>query len=405
MKTAAAATLFAAVVLFGVYWLVAGPGMFGALKAKGLLRHSWLIFGGIVLVFSAITWMAAFFLRPGLTEIEHFSIVDIDTTSTGPALIRAQSYFSLFIPKHGTVDIAIDAAKDRPNQNTLSSPGLPGSDRSSFVDERRYTINTLAVGAAPGVPVRSTAKQFEAQYCDIIDNSSYSRRWAPPVGKLKLQYGWPSGQLTHNLPGTLTNVRVIYCEGDGATPYMGKYSGATDWAPGAALKIVPPEGKVALVVAPNKVDRPQLRAKTRTNKNPNGWEQRRMNEEGHLGTLVSRQSGESETTDETGKAQAIAPSGSVTVDRLEMMTFFNMLPPPDFMIDESETNLYGSSTTHLNRSVARTADLTHLTASRRVIIIGHLEKNSPIPVPITVEGSEPASSGWTMVRFVLPVED
>jgi len=401
MKTTAAATLFAAVVLFGVYWVVAGPGMFAALKTRKMLHHSWLVFGVVVLLFSAVTWLAAMFMRPGQTEIEHFSIVDIDASGPGPALIRSHSYCSLFVPRHGSVDLAVEVPKDRANGNALASPGLPGSDRSSFVDEQRYTINTLAVASSPAVPIRSTAKQFEVQYCDILDDGPFARRWSRPDGKLRLTSGWPTGELTHHLPGMLTNVRVIYCPGDGMPPMLTMM--ADKWEPGTVLSIRNAT-TTKLVVNPNLVVKPGGRTKSELHTKPNGWEARTIGDEGYLGAIIKSIIGDRRETDDEGQVKVVDPGAPAIVNRLELMTFFSMLPPPNFMADD-DGNVLGSRTpVHFVRSIARTADLSHLTSLRRVIILGHIDKNSPLPAPVTVDGDEIDSSGWTMVRFVLGVE-
>ena len=403
MKSKAAVTVFAAVVLFGVYWLVAGPGLYSVLKSRRMLHHSWLIYAGIVAVFSALTWLAAMFMRPSLAEVEHFSIVDIDSSSRGPAQIRSHSFFSLFVPKHGTVDVAIDAGKDRSNLNAMSSPGLPDGDKGSFVDERRYTINTLEPTRAGGVPMRSTAKQFEAQFCDMLDMSPFARRWMPPEGSVKLVSGWPTGELTHSLPGTLTNVRLIYCAGDGK---MAELWNAADrsWKNGTPLKIARPLSKLPLVQSPQKLLNPSLRTKSKDNPTPNGWEKRALSAEGFLGAHMQEMGGRRSDSKEDDEAKKLLDPGASTIVRtLEVMTFFNMLPPPDFMVADDADFMW--SPVHFTRRIARTADLSHLTAGRRLIILGHLEDNSPLPLPLKVDGQEVDSHGWTMVRFVMAVEE
>lgn len=403
MKSKAAVTVFAAVVLFGAYWLVAGPGLYAALKSRRMLHHSWLIYAGIVAVFSAVTWLAAMWMRPSLAEVEHFSIVDIDSSSRGPAQIRTHSFFSLFVPKHGTIDVAIEAGRDRTNHNTMGSPGLPDGDKSSFVDERRYAINSLEPSKADEVPMRSTAKQFEARFCDILDMSAFSRRWMPPEGSVKLVSGWPTGELTHSLPGTLTNVRLIYCSGDGKMAELWNAENRS-WKNGDTLKIARPQSKLPLVQTPGKVLNPNARTKTKDNPTPNGWEKRTLAAEGFLGAHMQEMGGRrSDSKEDEETKKLIDPGASTIVRTLEIMTFFNLLPPPDFMMDDDHDFLW--TPVHFTRRIARSADLSHLTAGRRLIILGHLEEDSPLPLPLKVDGAEVESRGWTMVRFVMAVED
>lgn len=403
MKATAAVTVFGAVVLFGIYWVVAGPAMFATLKSRKILHHSWLVFAGVVVFFSAVAWLAAAWLRPGATQIEHFSIVDIDSSQRGPAQMRAYSVMSLFVPEHGNVNVAIADAKDRSNLNALASPGLPDGDRTSFVGERRYSFNTLAPSAMPGVPMRSTAKQFEAHYCDIIDGSPFARQWSPPTGGLKLVNGWPSGRLTHDLPGTLTNIRLIYSAGDGKMAEVWNPADRT-WRPGQTLVVSRPATKLPLVMAPELVTNEKRRKATERNPRPNGWENRSLGAEGLLGAHMSNMGGRrSDSEQDETTMKLVDPGAGTIVITLEMLSFFSMLPPPDFMLPDDPQ--FSWSPVHFSRRIARGIDLTKLTAQRRLIILGHIETDSPAPVPMTVDGGQVKSKGWTMVRFVMNVED
>jgi|GEM_PF-3544349 len=403
MKATAALTVFGAVVLFGIYWVVAGPASFAALKSRKMLHHSWLIFACVVIVFSAVTWLAAAWMRPSNTQIEHFSIVDIDSSQRGPAQMRAYSVMSLFVPVHSTVDVAIADTKDRSNLNALASPGLPDGDRTSFVGERRYSFNTLAPSSMPEVPMRSTAKQFEAHYCDIIDGSAFAKQWSPPTGSVKLVDGWPSANLTHDLPATLTNVRMIYSAGDGQMAQLWS-SGDRTWKRGATLVVGKPDLKLPLVIEPVLVTYPNRRIATKDNLKPNGWETRSLRGEGVLGAHMADMGGQQSDTKQDEKTQKlIDPGASSIVRTLEMLSFFDMLPPPTFM--KPDDVQFSWTPVHFSRRIARSADLTKLTAQRRLIIMGHIETDSPVPVPMLVGGEQIKSKGWTMVRFVMNVEE
>jgi hypothetical protein len=76
------------------------------------------------------------------------------------------------------------------------------------------------------------------------------------------------------------------------------------------------------------------------------------------------------------------------------MTFFGAVPPPDYEMDRGqyEMNVF-------SRSMTRDLDMTHLITGRRLIVIGHL-RDSPSPVPLTVDGETIPSEGWTVVRWI-----
>ena len=52
---------------------------------------------------------------------------------------------------------------------------------------------------------------------------------------------------------------------------------------------------------------------------------------------------------------------------------------------------------------AASLDLSHLTATRCVILMGHLP-DAPLPAPLTVARSEPPSRGWTTVRVIFDLK-
>ncbi len=408
MKKTAASTLLLAFVLFIAYWVLAGPGVFGFLKSRGKVHHAWLGFGVVVVAFSAITWFGAMFLRPSLTQIEHFSIIDIDASPRGPALVRTHSWFSLFLPRHAGIDVAVDAGQSAPaptNPHSLASPGLPGADRSEFSDRQQYTTHVHSPGVMPGVPMRATAKQFEADYLDVVMPQMEERGWTSPAGAVREEKGWPAGKLTHSLPGTLKNVQVVFCRGNGIAQV---WAHPEDWGKGEALDLTKRKNVPMSLVAnvPHKKTEAKPWKPPKPGMKATGWEDRAIQGEGDLGERL-HQIGGGKVDDEeeaVGKAR-VDPGTPHVVNALMLFSFHSMLPPPDFLVDQSDHLGFGNSPAHWVRTTGRHLDLSALTVLRRVIIIGHLDEGSPMPTPIRVDGDEVESRGWTMVRFILPVQE
>ena len=100
-----------------------------------------------------------------------------------------------------------------------------------------------------------------------------------------------------------------------------------------------------------------------------------------------------------GSVQGMVPSASDMAPRIEMLSFFDMLPPPDFrdVMGLRRPEAY-------KRAVGRGLDLSHLTAMRRLILIGHLEEG-PNPTPLRVDGRRLPARGWTVVRWIAPVAE
>ena len=80
-------------------------------------------------------------------------------------------------------------------------------------------------------------------------------------------------------------------------------------------------------------------------------------------------------------------------------------PPPNFIDDARDFSGAGIASVHFSRATGRDLDLTHLLATRKLIIMGYMPESSPLPLPLTVDGETPRSNGWTTVRFILPVEE
>lgn len=375
MQNTAGPALLWAVIVFTLYWVLAGPVASVVLKRKGLLQHSWLVFIAVVLVFSVIAWGGAAILQPRQMSVAHFSVIDYDARTDQA---RTHSWFSLYVPSFGEAQVAVGEA-DELTQNTLASPGLASDQQTGgFLDPKSYVVN----GGQPqamAVPVRSTAKQFEMDYRGPLatyETNEDVGRWVMPQGQLYVdQTFWPRGELSHGLPGDLENVLILYCPGDGQNPWVWRYG---DWPAKTILRMSAPNEMTPARQADRLVKAPPA---MRYDKD------RKWKTEGFLGQLISQHPGE---VDLLGGSVA----SNVAVQLVEMLSFYSALPPPNFR----ETSFAQDITTY-HRTLGRSLDITPLTAGRRVIIIGYLP-NSPMPAPLTVDEQPVDSAGWTVVRWI-----
>jgi hypothetical protein len=379
MRNTATPALLLGIVLFGLYWLAAGPLAFAALRRRGLAHYSWLAFLAVVLVFSAVTWGGAWLIRPRAEAVAHFSVVDVDG-QTGLAHVR--SYLSVFVPQFGRAEVAVDP--DHPEaDNVLASPGLlPRLDEGRFLDPQSYAVDAASPSAA-SIPVRATAKQFEIDFLGRLDGpaTGLSDAWVFPAGNVAIENGWPAGSLLHNLPGSLRNVLIVFCHGDERRPpWVWRLRG--DWPAQQVLQLRPPtEAQDAADVL---VRRPVLYVKDRV------WRA-----EGFLGQLIDQKPGD--LFKEVDDPLAVVAADDVKVRLIEMLTFYDALPPPNFR----DTNWV--SATVYERALGRSFDRTPLIAGKRIMIIGHLE-NSALPVPLTLDGRAVDSHGWTVVRWICELQ-
>ncbi|HEX7008440.1 MAG TPA: hypothetical protein VF184_00565 [Phycisphaeraceae bacterium] len=374
MRNTVTPALLTAIVVFGLYWLLAGPVGFAFLKHRGALRHSWMIFLATVLMFACISWGGAYLMRPREASIAHLSVIDANAR-LGEAHVR--SWLSLFVPGFGATEVALEPQSPQA-PNTLASLGFEAAgDVAAFLDPQAYTVDAAEPDRLR-LPIRATAKQLQADFLGplpILEQDGQETAWVMPQGDIHLEQFWPVGELSHGLPGDLRDVLVVYCPGEGQSPWVWRHG---TWPAKTILKLGPPKSAYRLVQRPASFNQPRQ------------WEA-----EGYLGQLIGQKAGQ--------RHLDLAPSQIPLADNeiiqfIEMLSFHAALPPPDF-----RQVGFGQFPVVYRRTAARRLDLTPLTAGRRLILIGYLD-HSPTPLPITVDGQRVPSNGWTVVRWVYDLE-
>jgi hypothetical protein len=346
---------------------------FAVLKFKGQTRHAWLLFVAMVVLFSAVCWGGAMVVRPSQSAIAHVSILDIDASSNK---VHVHSWLSLFVAHHGRVTVALDPDRKEGNRNTLSTAGLPATELgATFLDPQSYTIAAGAPHQA-SVPYRSTAKLFELDYEGRLNAEPDANgvQWVlPQTYRLQLNNnGDPVGQISHGLPGTLTDVLLVFCRGGGKEPSVWKYG---TWKRNQILQI-----DKAMAI------QPQLLARKYTVDKKPEWR-------GHLPKLLRLNSSVLENM-LTGEPLRRSLAGNELVTFSELLSFYSVLPPPKYWTED-----INSISKRYYRSVGRELDLSHRLSSRCLILIGYM-KDAPLPAPVTIDGRRVKGSGWTMVRWV-----
>lgn len=379
----AAPALLLAIIIFALYWLIAGPISYAYLKSKGKLHYSWMAFLVVVAVFNVIAWGGAVLLRPRTAALQHVSIL---THETGTGWTRTHSWLATFIPRFGRVPINITPPDGLGNFTTVTTSGVLDSDETNtFLDPQSYTVDTMNP-ADREVPMRATAKEFEIDYATrlVAGGDGLSKDWVPPQGTLRNDDGFPSGALVHGFPADLTDAFVVYSPGNGQSPWAWRIG---TWAVGSALKF---EGKL-----PSNA----VRMLTPPPPNREAWG-------GFLGQLFyDRKPGWGTLMGFAGgQAMQQSPTTNASdqeIYAVEAMTFYDALPAPDTKPRDMQN--FTDLPLTVIRSAGRIYDLTEQLALRRVLIIGHI-RDGPLPVPLKVDDRTLPSRGWTVVRILVPVE-
>ena len=206
--------VFFGLVVFLIYWVLAGPGGFALLKSKKKSQHAWVGFVLMIAIFTSAAWLGALFLRPKKVDITHLTLLE---QVYGQTQSRARSWMSVMLPSYGQSEISLPDPSESGvlATNRLSSlitPWQPSTTSASIVngfpDNTGYRIESRSPESIR-VPTRATVKDFRVDWGGVsdwsmphpvIDTESFIEK------PLILNGNEVSGELVHDLPGELTRV-------------------------------------------------------------------------------------------------------------------------------------------------------------------------------------------------------
>lgn len=368
-------------VVFVVYWVIAGPGGYALLKRRGWSRHAWLGFLGASLAFTALAWGGATLLKPKRVEISHLSVLD---HVYGERVQRVKTWASVLVPVYGDATVALesdDAAASGSRFVQAVAPWEPPQSsglgsRGSFPDQRAYTIDARSPEALT-FPARSTVKQVQMDWAGGLAWESIS----PIVGEDESPFGAIrftgegstsvlEGRLVHGFPGRLENVHVVL--------FREQAPVARSLMPGLLLARV------------------------------NSW---------YYGEWEPGQAMDLEAVTALARNASIAdklkppsasPTGAVSgrlLERFQWLAFYNLTEPPDYAATRGR--MEGAPLAL--REASHGLDLSRWSTRPSVVVLATLslegENATPAPVRVATNGDprEPWSAGATVVRWVYPL--
>ncbi len=378
-------------IVFVIYWIVAGPGGFALLKQRGQAKHAWVAFLAASMLFTALAWGGATALRPKRVEISHLSFVDY---VFGQRIQRVRTWASILVPVYGNAtvwlesDDAASTSSSRFVQAVAPWESPKTLSRGSFPDARDYPIDSRSPDRLT-FPARATVKQVQLDWAGGLewqsirpvtaDNQDPFRaiRFTPPGTKADPGSQPPilQGKLIHNLPGTLEHVQVIVfrrqiavhgslARGTLLTTANAWAPQPNDWPPGVPLDL-------------------EAITSTRTSN--------------FILTLDNLVKGSSSNED--------LPDPNSRADRFTWLAFFNLLGPPTKTIN----TLFQSPVAR--REVTHALDLSRWSTRPCLVVIGTLniegKESMPEPFGVATNGTtrEPRITGTTIVRWVYPLPD
>jgi hypothetical protein len=388
-RSQASAGLLLALVLFIVYWLVAGPAGHWMLSRMGLVRHSWVVFVGSIAVFAVAAWVGSSVTRPTKVRASHLTFLD---HVHGQSTQRTTTWASVLLPDYGEATIRLD----EPGVNeewrqaiAVWSDSQDGSIATPFPDARDYVYD-LRTPEQITVPTRATIKQFRFDWLG-------GKRWSTPI---TVGAGWEpritaagglQGRITHDLPGPLEDVIVVFqpgqtgdghpdSDGDERVIAQAQRWAIDAWNPGEVLDL-----QEFTRATPGKRAEEFMRP----------WEPELMNLLAQWGA--------------PGQAE-VYNEGRAELD-YRRLSLFSMLDPPNYKLDTDGAN----ARPLLARMEGHHLDMGRWFTQPSLIVIGTVRRVSleegaagaPSPTPMMIrEGSryrEIPSEGRTIVRWVYPL--
>ncbi len=392
--------LLLALVLFGAYWLFAGPLGFAILKRQKMPHHSWVAFVAATALFTAIAWGSVSLLRSDDISVKHVTFLDYIARPGGerpndPQLARAVSWLSVYLNKYGPVQIGLEPTPDE--RNLLISWAAPRRENQPFPNVDRYTVDVGRDPAVFSIPARSTTSQLYANWLGPLRKDWVGMIFADPSQAVEAvvtadgREDHLAGILRHDLPGTLTNVIVLWIKSDRVPPRQYAKEGDKD------LPYVS-QGETRILNNGEAWSIPTWAPQTPLDLSTLGSTASGPRRAASMYQFLLKYKSEFDREYPVTNMDTIPSVNDIRM-YLEMLGIYNQLMPPEYLgssADRLQNQLV------IKRDLGRELDLSMWMTRPCIIIMGRLE-NSPTPVPLRIEGSEQPSSGVTIVRWVYPL--
>ena len=396
-------SVLAAVLLFIVYFVVAGPGGFYFLKQRRMARHSWLVFAATAGLFTAVAWGGVRILRQQDIEFRHVTFLDHvmrpgeSGLGSEPHFQRAVCWGSLYMPSYGNVRVSIDSDDAQRGQDLLLTWEAPPPDTPDrFPNVDRYVIDIARSPADYSIPVRATATQLYANWVGALDPDWGGMLRVDPDDPIRIS-GGPgpsarlSGTIINDLPLPLTDVSVFWVSNRRNPRRAYAYDGIEQaWVP------VSRSGEMLNIghMWARDASEPWYpgTSMSLTEFVPSGDTHLRRN---IGGKYIEPEEGDGFDFRDMGASSR--PRGTLH-DYMEMLSIYHQLGPPKYLRQDNKD----PDTAVITRRLGRELDLSAWFTRPTLIIIGYLE-NSPTPVPLRVDGQAPRSTGLTVLRWVYPL--
>jgi hypothetical protein len=379
MPSKTAYLITVAIGFFVVYWLVAGPGLYGYLVTKKQSHLSWFLFGASALVATFLTVIIFRLVVRGPPELRHVSVVRVAPDE--PATVYSR--FGLYIPKDG--DRKIEMKDVTPNSISMINafaihPKYVTGDASQVIPQQ-YNVNVggdPAEGSFITVPFRSTLKKFEARWTGDV------QKRIEGSGTLLDSTELIDGNLTNATDKKFKNIYLAFKVPESANNLRNDWVlYLPTWDPGLTINLRKEFNKAAdgkpvpfVNVDTGNIPEKGIKVKGRIALE---WEPY------WFSAFQPNQMGVIEGNDSARNVRRSFP----------MLSLYDRLTPT--YRDQTHERI------EILRRGARNLDCSSSLASGQLVVLAQVD-DEPLPFPLEVDGDETRGTGTTFYQFVLPLD-
>jgi len=384
MSTTAGGRLGTVFILIISYWLVGCPLGYYLLGRKQKQRWSWLWFACTACIFTIGTWLMATTTSGVRNTLRHVTVVDHVYGSMGQ---RAIGWFSVFLPSFGREEVEL--LGDQQAVLLPWSPPAP-SMTPSFIDRREIIVNLDHPLDSFDQPSRATTANFSYQWLGSIEDDFHrSLIRVTPNDEPRVQceddgsQTGLAGSIVNRSGATFHDVTIIWISnGRNNPPQLDRNE---------SNKLMP---WVRESESGNLLNRAFVWRQTR-------WESEEILPLDQLSADPVSSFSNPKSRYQLNPWHTGRYSVAEMRTRMEMLSLYSHLAPPWY---QKQPNQKGPKTFRSVRHDGRSLDLSWWFGRPCIIVMGFLQ-NSPIPVPIRVDGKiVDDSEGVTFVRWVYPLE-
>ena len=399
ISAAAASGILVALVLFAVYWLLAGPLGFSILSRMGLRRHAWVLFTSVGVIFAVIAWLLGLASVGGGSQLKHLTVLTdiyrVGNDAPPTDFDHATCWFSTRLPGYGLTEIQVGEGEEDDALAYFSPP--PPARSNPFPNASRYEVAFENQGTYE-VPARATSAEFLANWkgspaeTDGVWKSTIKVDINRPVN---VSYAPASGLAVDgtliNATGadlldvtfllTLSNRPAMLPRGRSGLPELANQP-LTGMPPNIGVMVSIPVWKDGQIV---ELSSAFSGARTVT----------------AYGRNSLRSELQKTFPPPSGAIAGLIDSPLNSTDRyrnLKAMTLYGILPDPRVVVAPGSTTASVRSIRQMGRSIDRSSR----TIEANLMVMGFAE-DVPCPVPIAIDGDIRSGSGVVMLQWIHPL--